>query len=177
MTKPRWTAGALVAAIAAGAWACGSDVVEHLGDAMVDAGESLRDGASDDADAQVTIDAECSIERTLVSRLGNDASWDETQSTNWYAEVPFPEAREGGAPMLAVLCGRVDFGSGTPCSSGWTCTGDPPLPELDCVTREVEFADGIARVYCGCRYVRTSSEPARAGMSGSRRLRARFHVR
>jgi hypothetical protein len=151
-------------------WACGSAVADGIGDAMVDAGRALSDATSDDAGAQDAIEVPCDIERTQVQRL--ETSGDEVAITYWYAEMAIDPATTS---VVGSICGREVFGTVAPCPTGRTCTGDPPLPELDCTSAGATFEGTTARMHCGQRVVITSEGTPVA--SGQRWTTARFVAR
>lgn len=131
MRDQRWKVGACVAAVAAIAWACGSDVVEDVGDAMVDsgramvdggraiedAGRALRDTGTDAARAQVV--AECSIR----------------DGATWFADAMIDVDPATVTRAHAVMC---------------DLEGRPPIDTgLGCASANVFFDASRARVVCG----------------------------
>lgn len=177
--RTRWSTLVAVA-IAAGAWACSSDVASTIGDAMVHAGEHLRDAASDDAGAQGG-DRGALLDRADVRRRYDTAGiyWSET-TTNWYAEIRLDAATAAASEVGGVLCGYERFGGANDgCDlAGMTCTGDVPPDELDCAPAYPTFEDGLVRVWCGSRTSATrSAEPTTPTVSGFRRATARIYAR
>lgn len=114
-------------AIAGVAWACGSDAVEDLGDAMVDAGVALRDAASDAAAAQVA--AECTIDEggTLFAEAAIDvdpATVTDARAILCDLEGTAPFGLGGldctsGTVRFDATRARVQCGSGDPTGSGY----------------------------------------------------------
>lgn len=113
------------AAVGALLWSCGSDGVERMGDAMVDAahaladaGERLRDASTDAAVAQAT--AECTISEGGVL----------------YAEAAVTIDPGTVRSVTAIMCGLE---------------GSPPagLGGLECTSAFARFSASRVRAQCG----------------------------
>ena len=126
------------------------------------------------------IEAPCSIERTYVQRYEHPTgTWSETTTTNWYAEIRLDAATSSASEVGGVLCGYERFGTSDACElPNYTCTGNGPLPPLDCIAAGPEFAAGVVRVWCGYRQTSTSSAaPTTLQVQGFRRRMARLYAR
>lgn len=138
ITRGRAAAFGLIAA--ATMVACSEPLVRELGDALVDAGHSLRDATSV-ADAQVDpsgydiIDVTCDQFASTVTQFSTQFQ----TTTVQYAYVAVAEPQN-------VLVERCGYTNPPVCGNGATCTGDLPVPScrLDTPTYEGN------RVYVEC---------------------------
>lgn len=174
----RWRAGAvLIGVVVIAVGAC--DAGEMVADAMVDAAEVLRDGASDDARAQppalevITAELACDVVREEVEHRQSDSVEDEeTRFTYWYAELTDPAITPAEVRAVSVLgCDAEIFAPPAPncvpcdtCVPVVTCTGDPPLEPLPCAPIAAEVGDGVVRALCGRRESTRLESPRGSGM-------------
>lgn len=172
----RWRAGAVligVVVVAVGACDAGEmmadamvdagELVRDAGDAMIDASGEVRDGAGDDARAQpptetvISMEVPCDIMREeVLYDDGTNAASDpdaplERRYSNWYAEYRSPSLTQTNVvAMSAIGCGeRPPAQSQCAGTFATTCTGDRPYDPLPCRSFPVELDDGVARVVCG----------------------------
>lgn len=156
------------------------DGVEMVGDAMVDAGEVLRDAGDEmvpDAAAQAPVDMTVACNQEVVVSRSTGPSGELSEQIAYYAEVQIPGVTpETVQSVTAVQCDREDFAPPTPptCPMGWTCEREPN-PALRCFAGGAHVADGVVRAVCG-NTVRTRDTAGVETVSGQRWRTVRFVV-
>lgn len=183
--------------------ACGSDRMEAVGDAMVDAGHVLRDAsrAMMDAGADAMIDGGSAV-RDAGDAMTGDAAAQASDATviemecdekstrtieyndgrvekriRWYAVRTIPNLDRKHI-VSASKCGYQDLGgSDDYCPSDATCTGNHRPDYLDCFSNIIVHVEGNrVRVGCGHKNSYTGDDGTQT-VSGSRWHTARVVVR